>query len=336
MTTQSASGSDDEASRCLLLALSHDELGVIVDGLADPLLPSVAVALSSTCKGLQVLLLAALRLLQTRHVRAVTLCYTWARNGQIHAPPRYPTLMNNPSALRCAVLRDAEELRWSSERPTNDGLATQGMHDGLATLGMLLHTWLPRLQKLDLSGNPFSTGFGAAGMQALCEGLGRGAAPMLRILNLSSRKYGPVAGEALAAALRRGALPKLEELWLYGNPLGNQQGVAALAASLRKLPTLKHLFLGNCGLVDNDVASLVGGLGKDDFKALFTLALHDNPITDVSATKLGAAIDAGFLPKLLYDELAFMDTQVSDSAVEALMTAQQAARAKRVSQPGLL
>ena len=43
--TRSASGaasSSDDASRCLLLALSHDELGVIVDGLADPLQPVVA------------------------------------------------------------------------------------------------------------------------------------------------------------------------------------------------------------------------------------------------------------------------------------------------------
>ena len=33
-------------SRCLLLALSHDELCVIFDGLADPLQPVVAVALA--------------------------------------------------------------------------------------------------------------------------------------------------------------------------------------------------------------------------------------------------------------------------------------------------
>ena len=41
-------------------ALSHDELGVIVDGLADPLQPIVAVALSSTCLGLRTPLRAAL------------------------------------------------------------------------------------------------------------------------------------------------------------------------------------------------------------------------------------------------------------------------------------
>ena len=60
-------------SRCHLLALSHDELGVVVDGLCDPLQPVVAVALSSTCKGLRTPLLAALKMLKQRHSRALVL-----------------------------------------------------------------------------------------------------------------------------------------------------------------------------------------------------------------------------------------------------------------------
>ena len=55
-------------------ALSHDELGVIFDGLADPLQPDVAVAFSSTCRGLRTPLQAALEVLQERHARAVALC----------------------------------------------------------------------------------------------------------------------------------------------------------------------------------------------------------------------------------------------------------------------
>ena len=43
--------------------LSHDELGVIVDGLADPLEPIIAVALSSTCLGLRTPLRAGLKVL---------------------------------------------------------------------------------------------------------------------------------------------------------------------------------------------------------------------------------------------------------------------------------
>ena len=55
-------------------ALSHDELGVIVDGLADPLQPVVAVALSSTCLGLRTPLHAVFEVLKERHARAKALC----------------------------------------------------------------------------------------------------------------------------------------------------------------------------------------------------------------------------------------------------------------------
>ena len=41
-----ATVSADPSRRCHLLALSHDALGVIFDGLADPLQPELAVALS--------------------------------------------------------------------------------------------------------------------------------------------------------------------------------------------------------------------------------------------------------------------------------------------------
>ena len=69
-----ASSSSDDASRCLLLALSHDELGVIFDGLANPLQPVIAVAFSSTCLGLRTPLQAAIEVLMGRHARAVVLC----------------------------------------------------------------------------------------------------------------------------------------------------------------------------------------------------------------------------------------------------------------------
>ena len=58
-----------------LLDLSHDELGAIVDGLANPLQPVVAVALSSTCKGLRTPLQAALKVLRQQHRSAKSLCF---------------------------------------------------------------------------------------------------------------------------------------------------------------------------------------------------------------------------------------------------------------------
>ena len=142
-----ASSSSDDASRCLLLALSHDELGVIVDGLADPLQPVVAVALSSTCLGLRTPLFAALQVLQARHGRAVALCL---KIGET-----------------CETMRASKGLMYYNDVTAND----------LATLGMILRTnGLPKLQRL----NFYAIDFGDAGMQALFEGVGRGAAPSLR------------------------------------------------------------------------------------------------------------------------------------------------------------
>ena len=184
-----AASSTDDASRCLLLALSHDELGVIVDGLADPLQPVVAVALSSTCLGLRtppVLREALFRLVQ-RHFRAVALC---CKVG-----------------ISRVALRDAEELDFHTARLVEDFHGSSCLvADDMATLGMILRTnGLPCLQELHLDGN----GFDDAGLQGLCEGLGRGAAPSLRILSLADNKFEPAGAEALASALRRGAMPKI-------------------------------------------------------------------------------------------------------------------------------
>jgi len=273
-------------------ALSHDELGVIVDGLADPLQPVVAVALSSTCLGLRTPLQAALKVLKERHTRvAAFLC----RNGFV-------------GYTSCAELRGAEKLFWSCHLVADHYAAT---------LGMILRTnGLPCLQELYLGGS----GFGDAGVQALCEGLGRGAAPSLHTLVLdgfSFNKFGPAGAEALATALRRGAFPKLELLDLQGNPIGNQ-GVAALASPLRKRRAIQTLLLGGCEIGNEGVASLVDNLGKDDFKALDELCIDSNKITDAGMAKLLAALDAGGLPKLVNHMWVLKDNPASAVAVEAV------------------
>ena len=55
-------------------ALSHDEVGVVFEALAEPLAPHVAVALASTCHGLQAPTAAALAELRRRHEAAKALC----------------------------------------------------------------------------------------------------------------------------------------------------------------------------------------------------------------------------------------------------------------------
>jgi len=300
--SRSASSSGDDTSRCLLLALSHDELGVVFDGLANPLQPVVAVALSSTCLGLRTPLLAALAVLKGRHEKAVAL--------------------SRKLKMSCAQVRDAEDLDGSCAGLSGaERLVGRLVAADMATLGMILRTnGLPRLRELLLGIN----GFGDAGMQSLCEGLGRGAAPSLRILGLPFNKFGPAGAEALAAALGRGAFPKIDWLNLQGNPIG-KQGMAALAAPLRKLPALNQLVLGLCEIGDEGVGSLVDNLGKDDFKVLNQLRMHSNKITDAGVAKLLAALDAGGLPKLVNDSNMIFNNPASAVAVEAV----KAALAKR-------
>ena len=273
-------------------ALSHDELGVIVDGLADPLQPVVAVALSSTCLGLRTPLWAALEVLKERHERAVALC--------------------RKVGVSCAALHGAERLDWDHR-----GLTA----DDKATLGMLLSKWLPRLQEIYLN----YIGFGDTGMRALCEGLGRGAAPSILTLMLDGNKFGPAGAEALAAALHRGAMPKLDMLSFHSNPIGNQ-GIAALAATLRQRPALQQLSLARCEIGDEGVASLVANLGKDDFGQLEKLYLSNNKITDAGCATLSRALDDGVCPPLQLLTLA--NNPASEAARQAVRDALSRARAR--------
>jgi len=295
-----ASAVSDDDSRCFLLALSHDELGMIVDGLSDPLQPVVLVTFSSTCQGLRTPLLAALKVLTERHAKAVALC--------------------RKVETSCAALRCATELKCVEMDLTADDMAT---------LSMILQTnGLPQLRWLNVMIN----GFGDEGAQALCEGLGRGAAPSLRYLNLQYNEFGPVGAEALAAALRRGALSTLVTLVLDDNPIGSE-GMAALAAPLHKLPRLNELLICCCEIGDAGMASLVGSLGKDDFKKLERLGLTSRDELSVEASaSLIAALNAGAMPKLraLWANAALQSHHaVGDAADDAAANALARAAARR-------
>jgi len=97
--------------------------------------------------------------------------------------------------------------------------------------------------------------------------------------------------------------------------------VAALAASLRKMPALNSLVLARCEIGDEGVDSLVGNLGKDDFKALETLYLGHNKVTDAGVAKILAALDAGGLPKLVNVSFLLEGNPASAVAVEAVKAA---------------
>ena len=171
------------------------------------------------------------------------------------------------------------------------GVDAASAANNLTALSLILK-WLPR-QNVCLR----ESCIGDAGMQALFEGLGRGALPSLLYLSLGRNQFGPAGAEALAAALRRGAMPNLETLDLARNPIGHH-GLTALVAPLRKLPAFKTLHIHTCEIGDEGVASLVADLGKDDFKALETLNLDYNFVTNEICAMLVTAIKAGAFPSL--------------------------------------
>ena len=175
--TRSASGKarlTEAVATGPLGALSHDELGVIVDGLADPLQPVVAVALSSTCLGLRTPLRPALEVLKERHARVLALCRDFVTKGGV------PLSVSEFSCTESV-------LAWPGTRPSAEHMATLGML--LSTIG------LPKLKFLYLGGSRF----GNVGMRRLCEGLGEGmgdcTAPSLLGFALNSNNLWPTGAE---------------------------------------------------------------------------------------------------------------------------------------------
>ena len=282
-------------------ALSHDELGVIFDGLADPLQPVVAVALSSTCLGLRTPLRAALAVLEERHARAVALL---RKAGRYDAAV---DLFKGQVGLTCEEVRGFKGLNFNGEdleKFSDEGHLTL---DDIATLGTIL-PWLPKLQVLWVENH----GLGPAGIHAFLGFCG--IMPSLIELGFSDRaddeELGPAGAESFAGALPRGALPKLERLALHGCRLGNQ-GMTTLMPTLRKLPALKTLYLGYNDLGGEGFPPLVTGLDKNDFKALTGLFLHGNDLDDANCDTLARVLSAGAFPMLKNKRL---DLRNPDSA----------------------
>ena len=267
-------------------ALSHDELGVIFDGLANPLQPAVSVALSSTCLGLRTPLRAVLQVLKEQHARVAWLC---AR-----------------LQVSCRELREAKGLMMG-----NLGLDLEEIE----ALGMILRSnGLPSLELWDLSDNCFRD----ADLQLLCASLCPGALPSLRELSLNCNKLGPRAASELAAALRRGAMPNLVKLFIGDNPILDE-GMTALAPQLSKLPRLEKLFMWGCVVGDEGVASLCAERGENDFKKLTHLDLDHNDVGDMGCATLASALKAGVMPKLI--ELSCIGNRFVSASFDAVIAA---------------
>ena len=273
---------------CLLLELSHDEVGIVVQELCDPFRPQLAVYLSSTAKGLRSPMQATLANLKHRCLEARAFM----------------------AAIRARAARTAMRLRDIVQLEMGHffGLPlTPGHWRALECL--VRFKLLPSLGVLDIEGS----GGGNEGVVLFASGLRRGGLPSLQCLRFVEAQIGPEGALALSATLNTRTVPSLHTLCLHNNPIGDV-GLAALAPVLRQLPLLENLYLGETGIGDDGVASLVAGNTEGEFKSLKELAIHDNHITDAGCATLATAIRSGALPAL--DTLSLNDNAASDYSIQ--------------------
>lgn len=278
--TEASDASD--VSRLHLLELGPDVLGVLIDGIADPLHPELPVALSRTCKPLSKLLRATLARLEKENKQAAQ---QWcARFGE-------PMRIFNVDCLRSTT-----KLDFPDRRRTHPGRVRLmervflASHD-LAVLGMLLRTRrIPKLLKLDLQDHIAKDTNADVAVQSLFDNLGAEGTPCLQILSLYSNGIGPLGAMAFAASLSRGAAQKLTTLDLGNNALRNR-GISALAAPLRKLPALRKLGLAKCAIGDAGIGQLMADLCPEEFPVLLELMLDFNLLTCAGFANVSAALN---------------------------------------------
>jgi len=277
------------SSACILLQLSHDEMGVVAHELCDPLRPLLAVNLSSTAKVLRVPMQAELAQLrqQRREAEAFALL----------------------TGLSIAQLRDANKIELGS----GHGRPLTIAH--WRALGTLIGCGsLPMLEELEVEG---SDG-GGGGIASLAAGLRRGGLPSLCFLRLSSSQIGDQAASALASALTKRAVPTLTALFLDENHIGDP-GLLALVPALRQLPTLRDISLFSNRIGDRGLAALIAQPMTDVFGSLESLDISDSHVTDAGCAILASALRSGALPTL-----ERVDVRISGHEAQSASTFTQA------------
>ena len=258
------------AKPCLLLDLSHDEIGVVAHELCDPLQPLLAVHLSSTAKGLRLAMREQLTKLKQRHADVVDIARadgcSWTRVG-------------TATHLNCST--------GCGPRAVALSLAGWRMLGTLARRGVL-----QRLQVLYIWGN----NQGDDGVESLAAGLRLGGLPSLETLVLVMLDMGPRGAAALAAALTRWTVPSLRIVNFRYNRIGDA-GLKALAASFHLLPKLDQLELGDNEFGDAGLAALAPPTAGV-LPLLKALHIFNNKISDRGCRALAAALRSGALPQM--------------------------------------
>ena len=258
------------AKPCLLLELSHDEVGVVAHELCDPLRPLLAVHLSSTAKGLRVPMQAALvQLKQQRQEAEAFAALLETRIVQLCGKPHFRLGSGYGRPLTLAHWRTFGTLVGCGSLPILKWLYVAGSDRGDEVLALL------------------------------AAGLRHGGLPLLFSLRLMSSQIGDQGASALASALTTRAVPRLSILFLSRNKIGDS-GLLALAPALRQLPTLKVLSLFGNEIGDRGLAALLAQPMTGLLESLEELHLSYNQITEAGCIPLASILHSGALPALNY------------------------------------
>ena len=297
-----------------LADLSHDELGVIFDGLVDPLCASPCVTLASICRWCRQGLHPNCEHLkkQTAAIKAMAAkLYVHGRVGAEQNPYWRSRVGHNSGAPHgtLQLLQDATRLSTSGRKMVSV-IDMQSLVFLAVTNGMhaLSHLYVNLEYESDTESDDESHdesdegtifyGDYNARAHGLLDGLKRGTLPSLLRLDLSDSGFGLGGAEAVASALHRGAMPKLNTLQLSNNHFGDD-GVRVLNGPLRARNEMISICMPLCEIGDDGVHALIDNLGPDDFQQVARLEIFRNSgITDASRREFMATMKAGHWPRL--------------------------------------
>ena len=287
-----------------LEALSDDLVVHIFLALAHPLYPHPAFALSNSCRTV----LAAVAHYRNHVTANGTSVYRvhlrWATAASSLVQRRFGT-----SALDGALRVARDVMQCDTRMPACD----------LDVLGYLLSSWLPTVTVLFLARVRIE-GDGATLLFRRLA-VGGGAVSLLHIYIDDS--FVDAAGvQALGIALRRGSMPAIETIYLGGSLIGvglvGSRGVATLAASLRRRPRFRALYLPRCHLRDADIIAMFAACDGGDYPALTSLDLERNSIGSDGMLVIATAIGRGVFPALRAEQLRLAHNRASDTSLAEL------------------
>ena len=242
-------------------ALSHDEVGVVVQALADPLEAHIAVALASTCCGLRAPTAEMLAELKRQAIAVRQLC----------------------ERLNC---------NFSSLRGVTKISVLEGHCE---IVGKLLgNDCLTELEEIFMCYNHSAAADDS--LTRVFAGLTSGALPKLRRLALGCSGISNAGASVLAAAFRRGAMPNLKTLDLGINHMTS----AGLVALVPSLPSLTTLGVDTNRIDDQGLANFLVVPPTGVLASLRRLYLSGNgELSDAGLNALIDGLDAGALPALV-------------------------------------